>query len=143
MSFGREPERAGVRALLVRVGLPAGDLAELDLRHFLFAGPKAKPIGLVGLQIEPPHALLRSLAVDPASRGEGIGSRLVAHAEEHARLLGVTSLYLLTTTAETFFQARGYARIDRDDAPYFIRATAEFAELCPSTSAFMRKTVAG
>jgi hypothetical protein len=53
--------------------------------------------------------LLRSLVVDPRARTTGIGSQLVAHAEAYARARGMPSIYLLTTTAEAFFAARGYA----------------------------------
>jgi amino-acid N-acetyltransferase len=141
MTFGCEPDPGAARALLERAGLPANDLAELDLRHFFYAGSRDAPSGLVGLQIGGSHALLRSLAVDPASRSAGMGSRLVTHAEAYARSAGVTSIYLLTTTAEPFFGARGYSRIQRHEAPAFILATREFADICPASSAFMRKSL--
>ena len=50
--------------------------------------------------------------------------------------------YLLTTTAEDFFARRGYVRIARDEAPETIRATREFADICPAGSAIMRKVLA-
>ena len=68
-----------------------------------------------------------------------MGSRLVAHAERHARDQGVQSLYLLTTTAEKFFLRRGYARIPREEAPAAIKGTKEFSGICPASSAFMVK----
>jgi N-acetylglutamate synthase-like GNAT family acetyltransferase len=59
---------------------------------------------------------------------------------EHFFFTGtVRALYLLTTTAETYFEHRGYRRIDRADAPPSIQSTREFASLCPSNSAFMIK----
>jgi len=82
---------------------------------------------------------LRSLAVASSRRSAGLGSRLVAHAERHAQDQGVKSLYLLTTTAEAFFQRRGYARIPRENAPAAIKDTKEFAGICPVSSAFMVK----
>jgi amino-acid N-acetyltransferase len=48
-------------------------------------------------------------------------------------------MYLLTTTAETFFERRGYRRVDRIQAPPAIKLTPEFAGLCPASSAFMIK----
>lgn len=140
MNIVPDPASEAARMLLQGAGLPVSDLAELDLRHFFFAGPRQAPAGIVGLEIERPHALLRSLAVEPGSRSAGLGSRLVTHAERYARSMGVTSIYLLTTTAEPFFRARGYQRIARSEAPPFIRATREFAGICPETSAFMRKS---
>ena len=72
-------------------------------------------------------------------RGAGAGARLLAHAESQARARGVKTLYLLTTTAESFFARHGYASADRDGAPPAIRATREFSGICPASSAFMRK----
>jgi amino-acid N-acetyltransferase len=133
------PARAIAQALLAASHLPTDDLAELDFRHFFLAGTNEAPIGLVGLQIDAPHALLRSLVVTSAERGAGVGSLLVAHAERYARSRGVTSIYLLTTTAERFFRHRGYARAARDEAPASIRSTREFTDICPASSAFMHK----
>jgi len=79
--------------------------------------------------------------VRPAHRGTGLGSMLVGHAEAHARRAGIRSIYLLTTTAEPFFAARGYANVARDRAPHAIRSSREFAGICPASSAFMAKTL--
>jgi len=126
-------------ALLASAELPTEDLTDEHCRHFFFLGDPESPTGLVGLELLGDIALLRSLVVTPGERRSGAGSALVEHAEEHARSRGVRSLYLLTTTAEAFFAKRGYARAVRDTAPAAIRATREFAGICPASSAFMCK----
>ena len=83
--------------------------------------------------------LLRSLAVVSARQRTGLGTKLVAHAEDYARIKGVRSLYLLTNTAEFFFKHCGYQRIERDNAPPAIGETKEYAEICPVSSALMVK----
>lgn len=88
------------------------------------------------------YALLRSLAVAPDHRGSGIATALVTHAEQHAQSQGVTSVFLLTTTAEEFFRRRGYVATERSHAPDAIRATREFADLCPASSALLVKALA-
>lgn len=133
------PSLAGACALLQRAGLPTQDLTEAHLQHFLFAGDADAPTGLVGLELSPPSALLRSLAVDAALRRHGLGTALLTHAEAHARAAGARSLYLLTTSAESFFATRGFVRIERSAAPAFIRASTEFSSLCPASAAFMVK----
>jgi hypothetical protein len=88
------------------------------------------------------HALIATLAAElglPIEKAIGLGSKLVAHAEDHARNKGIKSLYLLTNTAEAFFKHRGYKRTGRDDAPLAIRETKELSENCPVSSAFMAK----
>jgi amino-acid N-acetyltransferase len=133
------PGLDSVRALLVSADLPTEDLTEAHCRDFFYAGPADAPTGLVGLEILGDVALLRSLVVTPGERNAGAGSELVRHAEEHARRRGVRGLYLLTMTAEKFFAKRGYDRASRETAPAAIRATREFAGICPSSSAFMSK----
>jgi N-acetylglutamate synthase-like GNAT family acetyltransferase len=139
MTISPRPELTRAADLLGAAGLPASDLAGLDLRHFFYAGSADAPVGLVGLEIAAPDALLRSLVVDTTCRGSGVGSRLVTHAERHARAHGVTTGYLLTTTAEAFFSSLGYTQAARTEAPAAISATREFAYFCPASAVFMRK----
>jgi amino-acid N-acetyltransferase len=134
-----KPPLAGVIGLLGRARLPIEDLTESHCEHFYFSGPANSPTGLVGLELYGDVALLRSLVVDEKNRGQGTGGALLKHAEAQARARGVRQLFLLTTTAEKFFVAHGYARVVREAAPPAIRATREFAGICPSSSAFMMR----
>jgi len=133
------PGLAAATTLLAAAKLPTSDLTERHCEHFFFLGPEEALEGLVGLEPFGEVALLRSLVVAENLRGTGAGSRLLEHAETQARSRGVRELYLLTTTAEPFFAARGYARAARESAPLAIRTTREFAGICPASSAFMVK----
>src|ERR1700722_16996355 len=121
------PPHPSVVALLEAEGPPASDLTEAHLEHFFFTGSDGAPSALVGLEIYGEAALLRSLIVNAAARTQGLGSALVLHAEEYAAAHQVRALYLLTTSAETYFEHRGYRRIDRAEAPPAIKSTREFA----------------
>ena len=57
---------------------------------------------------------LSSVYVVPERRNDGVGSALVAHAEEAARAYGVARLYLYTDSAEAFYAARGWRTIARE-----------------------------
>jgi amino-acid N-acetyltransferase len=109
------------------------------MKDFFYVGPATALIGIVGVQLYGADALLRSLVVTSAHRTHGLGRSLVEHAEHHARARGAATVYLLTTTAESFFRLRGYVVTPRDCAPAAIRSTAEFAGLCPASSAFLSK----
>jgi amino-acid N-acetyltransferase len=137
---GRPPRSTAV-ALLQAQGLPFSDITDGHLEHFFFVGSDGSPTGLVGLEIYGSDALLRSLVVGENAKGNGLGSALIDHAEQYAASKGVRSIYLLTTTAETFFRRLGYERIDRSQAPPSIERTREFASLCPASSAFMVKSL--
>jgi amino-acid N-acetyltransferase len=133
------PVRTAALALLQAEGLPVSDLTNKHLEHFFFIGSDGSPIGLVGLEIYGTDALLRSLVVGKTARTAGIGSALVRHAEGHAFALQVRAIYLLRTTAESFFERLGYQRAARAQAPALIQSSREFAVLCPASSAFMVK----
>jgi len=137
LTISPRPSLEAALKLLAAARLPTDDLTAAHCDDFFHAGPAAAPTGLVGLEIYGDVALLRSLVVSPDRRGSGEGSELLKHAEDHARSRGVRSLYLLTTTAEDFFARHGYLRAARETAPDAIRATREFAGLCPASSAFM------
>jgi amino-acid N-acetyltransferase len=119
------------------VGLPTEDLTESHLEHFFYMGGADAPHAVVGIELCAGFALLRSLAVEPMHRGEGLAAALLAKAEAHAKARGAELMFLLTTTAEEFFKRRGYVPADRLTAPAPIRATREFVDLCPASSTFM------
>jgi amino-acid N-acetyltransferase len=135
------PSRAVAVALLQASNLPTADLTDKQMRYFFYCGPPAAPTALVGVELHGSNALLRSLVVAPAHRSNGLGAVLVRHAEEFARAEGATSMYLLTSTAESFFKRCGYAQANRETAPAEIRATREFADICPASAAFLVKRV--
>ena len=133
------PALATVLRLLGEAKLPAVDLTDRHMEHFFACGTEDAPCGVVGLELHGDDALLRSLTVDAQTRGRGCGKALVHHAERHAREHRARRMYLLTTTAADFFARMGYKRIERDRAPQAIRATSEFANLCPISSVLMTK----
>lgn len=130
-----------LRDLLRTVGLPHEDLTPAHLEHFLVAHDGEALCGVVGLEPCGEAALLRSLVVAPECRNDGLGNRLVEAVERHARQDSIRTLYLLTTTAADYFEARGYGRIDRDALPEAIQQTEEAARLCPASATCMRKTL--
>lgn len=132
-----------IRQLLVISGLPHEDITPQHLRHFWVLKEKGDVVGVIGLEIFGRSALLRSLAIHPRHRNQGWGSRLERKAEEYAASLKIQVLYLLTTTAENFFQKRGFYKMERGSAPLEIKGTAEFQGLCPTTSVLMMKNLNG
>ena len=98
-------------------------------------------VGVIGLEIRQPAALLRSAAVARPYRGRGVGARLVEHVVEQALRKGATTLYLLTTTAESWFPAFGFAVTSRDMVPHELRETVEFTGACPASAVVMWRSL--
>ena len=126
--------------LLRRSGLPVDDLRATSLEHFTKAMENGRLLAVAGLEpVGQGDALLRSLVVRDDCRSRGVGRLLVKDMEGRARTLGIRRLFLLTDTAEHFFTAAGYQRIERTAVPTGVTHTAQFASLCPASAACMRK----
>ena len=89
------PDPAAVRALLAAAGLSVADLTAASRADFWGCGAGEELAGVIGLETYGAVALLRSLAVAPDWQGRGLGSALLAHAEQAARQQGGQTLYPL------------------------------------------------
>jgi amino-acid N-acetyltransferase len=132
---------AALLALLRDNGLPSEDLTLASLAHFRVARADERIVAVAGLTVLGHVGLVRSVAVDPRHRAQGLATRLVAALEQEAGRLGLTTLYLLTNDAQDFFARLGYAQLAREDVPSVVRACAEFTQLCPTTASCMRKAL--
>lgn len=127
--------------LLSAAELPTEDLAAHPLQLVWIARQDAEVVGGIGVERYDDIGLLRSLVVIPSIRKRGVGERLVLEAERQSGAVGIRALYLLTTTAARFFERQGYRHSPRATAPVAIAQTQQFSGLCPSSSAFMSKSL--
>ena len=125
-----------VLALLERSALPTDGVAD-HLGDFLVAERDGRIAGVAGLERYGDAALLRSVAVSEVARGEGVGGLLTARAVESAAAGGARSVYLLTTTAESYFPRHGFRPTERASVPARVRESVEFTTACPATAAVM------
>ncbi len=130
-----------VVSLLANCGLPVADISLKKPPVFFGVRSERGLLAVIGIELFGEVALLRSLAVVPTARGQRLGHDLVAFAERVAAERGVETLFLLTETAAQFFIKLGYRPTDRSDAPPAVRSTAQFASLCPASSAFLCKAI--
>lgn len=129
--------RLEVEALLASADLAIEDLDDATITLYVTRA-EAGIVGVVGLQHCGSTGLLRSLAVAPSARGRGIAQRLCAHVLDVAIAASLSPVYLLTTTARDFFARLGFTPIARSEAPPSIRASRQFASLCPESATVMR-----
>jgi len=133
---------AAMEALLTANQLPTAGLRD-SLGTALVARVGSRTIGSVALEIYPSGVLLRSVAVDSAWRGRGIGHQLTSAGLDLARSLGAKAAYLLTTTAGDFFPRFGFTRVEREDVPDDVTGSIEFRSACPSSALVMRAALNG
>ena len=137
----RGGERQVLAAALARAKLPVDDLEAPGRLFWRFETVDAVPVGFGGLEVHGEDALLRSIVTLPPVRSRGVGAAMVAALEFEAKLLGCRSVWLLTTSAAGFFDRLGYAKCDRAVVPEAIRATQEFASLCPAGADVLVKRI--
>ena len=127
-----------VESLLLKVNLPTEGVKE-NLSNFIIAQKENKIIGCAGIEIYDKVGLLRSVAINPALQGQGIGCKIMFKIEEFALNHNINRLYLLTETAEQFFHKLGYKKISRSSTEIQIQQTLEFTTLCPSAPVMVKQ----
>jgi len=130
-------DRETVEALLRRADLPPDGLDEQFGEPYGLAVADGAVVGAAGVEVYGDAGLLRSVAVDPAWRGRGVGAALTRERLEWARARGLGAVYLLTNTAAGYFPRLGFTPVARDRVPEAVRGSLQFASVCPSTAKVM------
>lgn len=81
-------------------------------------------------------ALLRSVAVHPARRNQGLGAAIVKELLGRAESAGARELWLLTTDAADWWTRFGFMPSSREEIPAALRGSAEM-DACPATATVM------
>jgi UDP-N-acetylmuramate: L-alanyl-gamma-D-glutamyl-meso-diaminopimelate ligase len=122
----RPGDLARVKAILDRVGLPYPDL-EAHLDDLLALRDAGDVIGCVAMELYDEAGLLRSLAVVPERRGEGLGWMLADAALMRARRRGARRVFLVTEKATDFFAEKfGFHAVDRAQVDAQVLASSQF-----------------
>ena len=132
--------RTNVEALLAENKLPVNDLPSSLENFFVMIGDD-NITGVVGLEIYGQYGLLRSLAVKPEHRNQGIAAGLLNQIEFFAAFKGLEAIYLLTETADKYFDSKQYTRISRAEVPDEVKQSSEFSFVCPQSAVVMKKNL--
>jgi N-acetylglutamate synthase-like GNAT family acetyltransferase len=135
-----ESDWPAIASLLEAGRLPL-DGARDYLNSFRVAEQGGQLVGCAGIEDHGSAALLRSVAVSASVRGRGVGNALVEAILDNAAACGIAEICLLTTTAEKYFEQRGFHRDAITNAPPALRASAEFQGACPASAVFMRRAL--
>ena len=121
-------------------GLPTDDLLS-EAQIFYQMSDVDGPVAFGGFYVAETEGLLRSVVVVPNNRGKGIGRRFVEFLIDRMNKRGVVRVWLLTTTAESFFGRLQFKSRPRGDAPTAIAGTREFSLLCPTSAVLMCRSL--
>lgn len=131
-----------IEGLLRESGLPAGELPG-NLENFTVARLHGRVVGCVGFEAYGSTALVRSLAVSPDHRRQGIGGWLLAAVLTRLRATGFRRAVLLTHTIESMAAAFGFRAVDRRTLPEEVLGSWEFRAHCCDSAVAMARDIAG
>ena len=124
-------------SLLNSHGLPIQDIDPDKLTFWGIFDDKSL-VACGGIEILGSSGLLRSLAVDRNYQNHGLGKIIYEKIIDHAVIVNLKSLYLLTTTASEYFNKKGFNSIERHNVPEKLLNTEEFKSLCPTSAICMQ-----
>ncbi|GAB4044382.1 arsenic resistance N-acetyltransferase ArsN2 [Spirosoma litoris] len=140
ITAAQSADKGAIVALLAQAQLLTEDLPT-DLPDFVIAKEESNLVGVAGLERFGPVGLLRSVVVDPQYQGKQIAAQLVGRLLETAQASNLEEVYLITTTADRYFERYGFQPINRQEVPAVIQKTQQFSNLCPSSAIVMKRAL--
>ncbi|MBK8807850.1 MAG: GNAT family N-acetyltransferase [Bacteroidales bacterium] len=111
-----------IKTLLLDNDLPIDDLDDEGIQLFVVKIDYII-VGVIGLENYNTIGLLRSLAVKEQYKNQRIGEKLINYLVQISNRLGIQELYLLTTTADKYFEKFDFRRMIREYVPESIKNT--------------------
>jgi len=133
-----DSDRSAIERLLTANGLPLDGL-DIALPTAVVARGEGVVVGCAAFEPYGSVGLLRSICVAAPLRRTGLGRKLVSATEQLAAAVGISELFLLTETAETWFPRLGYVPTPRASLPAALMTSPEFTGACPDSAAVLHK----
>lgn len=121
----------GIKRLLKICALSTAGLDE-GFDNFWIVRHGDEIVGSVGLERYGESGMLRSFAVSPSFRNQGLGRKLLETLLDFARGKGLARIILLTKSASGYFARYGFYPVDRQDVDRNVLESSLFlAVYCP------------
>lgn len=133
----RTEDREPVLALLEATRLHPDGLDDQFPASYAVAEADGSIVGAAGIEVYGDAGLLRSVAVDAAWQGRGLGAALTRERLAWAAANDVADVYLLTRTADGYFPRLGFEMLDREVVPEAIRRSVQYTQVCPASTPVM------
>lgn len=122
-----------VRRLLSSAKLPLEGLDDHRERLWVW-DQDGQVAGAIAYEAYGDAGLLRSLIVDPAQRGTGLGGALLHAGLGEMRRAGLRDAYGLTTTIPDWLARLGWTEVRKDTLPPQLHQSMELRGACPDTA---------
>jgi len=134
-----ESDLQSINELLIANNLPEIDPQHEPVVYLKAVNAENMIVGAIGVEIYRNQGLLRSMVVNQECRNLGIAAKLLDYLLIEAIELKLESLFLLTTTADIYFEGKGFKRINRTEIDEEVKKSSEFSSICPLSSVAMIK----
>lgn len=134
--ISNESEFESFRKSVQYAGLPHQDL-NYNTQILIGYYDNHELVGTGGLEILDRFALLRSVSVSENHRNKNIGKQITSDIVANAKQSNLDAVYLLTETAQDYFQKLGFEKVERESIPHEVKSTSEFAHGCPASAIAM------
>jgi amino-acid N-acetyltransferase len=126
-----------VRRLLSAAKLPLDGLEDHKGRLWVW-DLDGDVVGAIAFEHYGDKGLLRSLIVDPAQRGTGLGGALLHAGLAEMRRAGIRHAYGLTTTIPDWLARLGWTELPKEQMPPALNQSMEMRGACPDTARAFR-----
>ena len=126
---------------LIEALLRANNLPVSDLNNgitFFVEKTNDTVIATGGIESAGKDAIIRSIAVQDAYKGKGLGSKITRQLLKYARETGMRDVHLLTTTAENYFPRYDFKKIERQSVPVDVKNSSQYKDVCPDSAVVMK-----
>ncbi len=121
----RPSDGPAIAAVLERCGLPTDDVIRL-VEHFHVAVMDEQLVGCAGAERIGEIAVIRSVAVLPSYRDQGVATHLVQAVLMRARSGGARRAVLVSAACPTYFTRYGFSLVPAAKLPGEVLASREF-----------------
>ena len=104
-----------IEHFLGQIGLRCDDILTMNTKYWVAETRDHSMVGCVGLEFGVDAVLLRSVAVSPNFRGDGLGHELVNAAESTAIAMGYKTIFLFSVSSGGYWQKMGFRKIPADE----------------------------
>ena len=106
--------------LLPQTSLSGAKSTAENIRDFFVCEEDGKIVGCCAIRVMwEDLAEIKSLAVSETNQSQGIGTALLKVCLDEARILGITTIFALTTEPD-FFIKKGFMKVDKNKLPHKI-----------------------
>ena len=108
-------DRMHIVDFLSQVNLRGDDILGTHTRYWVAETDNHILVGSVGLELGSDSVLLRSMAVSPDFRNNGLGLNLVNTALNYAKVKGIKNVYLFSMSSGVYWQKMGFQKVPVDE----------------------------